>query len=204
MPKHLKVLILAICLSPGGLLAIEEPRFTVEVKTATYEIRKYDPIIVAETTVAAPFEDAGNRGFRLLADYIFGNNRSRAKLAMTAPVTQQVPSEKLAMTAPVIQAPTSEGFLIQFTMPSGFTLATLPEPNNPQVRLRELPARRVAVLTYSGSWSEDRYQAKLKTLLATLQQDGLRHTGPPVFARFNSPFQLPFLRRNELWIEVVA
>ena len=183
-------------------MAIEEPRYTVESKTASYEIRSYGSVLVAETTIEASFADAGNRAFRILADYIFGNNRSKTKLAMTAPVTQQTPPEKLAMTAPVNQVQTPGGFLVQFTMPAGFTLATLPEPNDTRVHLREIPAHRVAVKAYTGSWSEAHYQRKLAELRSALNQDGLRTTGEPVFARFNPPFQLWFLRRTEIWIEV--
>ena len=185
-------------------MAIEEPNFTVESKTARYEIRSYGPVLVAKTTIEASFDDAGNRAFRILADYIFGNNRSRTKVAMTAPVIQQAQSEKIAMTAPVNQVKTPGGFLVQFTMPAGFTLATLPEPNDTRVHLREIPAHRVAVKAYTGSWSEAHYHRKLAELRSALIQDGVRTTGEPVFARFNSPFQLWFLRRNEIWIEVVS
>ena len=168
-------------------MAIEEPRYTVESKTVSYEIRSYGSVLIAETTIEASFDDAGNRAFRILADYIFGNNRSKTKLAMTAPVNQ---------------VHTIGGFLVQFTMPVGFTLATLPEPNDSRVHLREIPAHRVAVKAYTGSWSEAHYQRKLAELRSALKRDGVRTTGEPVFARFNSPFQIWFLRRNEIWIEV--
>jgi hypothetical protein len=202
MVHHLRASILLVMLSPGAVMAIEEPRYTVESKTASYEIRSYGSVLIAETTIEASFDDAGNRAFRILADYIFGNNRSKTKLAMTAPVTQQTPSEKIAMTAPVNQVHTIGGFLVQFTMPVGFTLATLPEPNDSRVHLREIPAHRVAVKAYTGSWSEAHYQRKLAELRSALKRDGVRTTGEPVFARFNSPFQIWFLRRNEIWIEV--
>jgi hypothetical protein len=202
MVHHLRASILLVMLSPGAVMAIEEPRYTVESKTASYEIRSYESVLIAETTIEASFDDAGNRAFRILADYIFGNNRSKTKLAMTAPVTQQTPSEKIAMTAPVSQVHTIGGFLVQFTMPVGFTQATLPEPNDSRVHLREIPAHRVAVKAYTGSWSEAHYQRKLAELRSALKRDGVRTTGEPVFARFNSPFQIWFLRRNEIWIEV--
>jgi hypothetical protein len=183
-------------------MAIEEPKFTVESRTEHFEIRKYDSILVAETTVDAGFEEAGNIAFRILADYIFGNNKSKTTLAMTAPVTQQARSEKIAMTAPVNQIKVSGGFALQFTMPQPYTRETIPEPNDPRVEIREVPARRVAVYSYSGSWSEERYQMKLKDFLSELKRAGAQIKGEPVLARFNSPFQLWFLRRNEIWIEV--
>lgn len=182
-------------------MAIEEPSFSVESQSENYEIRKYEPILVAETKVDASFEDAGNIAFRILADYIFGNNKSKTKIAMTAPVTQ-IPSEKIAMTAPVSQVKTPGGFLVQFTMPKQFTMETIPSPNDARVNLREIPGKRVAVYRYSGSWSQSRYQDKLALFKAELDKNGVKTIGEPTFARFNSPFQLWFLRRNEIWLEI--
>ena len=178
-------------------MAIEEPAFTVVSKTSKYEVRQYGPIVVAETQVSADFENAGNQAFRILAAYIFGANESKTKIAMTAPVNQ----EKIKMTAPVTQSKDSSGFLVQFTMPKPYTLDTLPTPNDSRVKLREMPAKRVAVFSYSGSWSESRYQEKLGEFKEALKTDSLHTVGEPTLARFNSPFQLWFLRRNEIWLE---
>ena len=190
-------------------MAIEEPKYTVEKKTDVYEIRRYEPMLVAETTVSSEFETAGNQGFRILADFIFGNNVSQTKIAMTAPVAQtksetmpEKLSEKISMTAPVKQSRTDAGFLVQFTMPSKYTLGTLPKPNDSRIQIREIPSRRVAVFQYSGTWSESRYLEKLETFRAALKNDGVATVGQPAFARFNSPFQLWFLRRNEIWLDV--
>lgn len=188
---------------PCLVMAVSEPKYSVEQRAEDYEIRSYEATIVAETFVESSFEDAGNKGFRLLADYIFGNNTAKSKIAMTAPVSQQPSSEKIAMTAPVSQTKEQNGHLIQFTMPENYTMETIPEPNNPQVRLRLLSPRRIAVYTYSGTWSENRFQEKLSEFKAALQRDNVRTMGEPIFARFNSPYQLWFLRRNEIWLEVV-
>ncbi len=179
-------------------MAIEEPAYTVISKTSKYEVRKYGPLIVAQTTVTTDFENAGNQAFRILAAYIFGANHSKTKIAMTAPVNQ----EKIKMTAPVTQSQEQSGFLVQFTMPKDYTLETLPTPNDSRVVLKEMPAKKVAVFLYSGSWSEARYQAKLNEFKEALKNDSVPTTGEPVLARFNSPFQLWFLRRNEIWIEI--
>jgi effector-binding domain-containing protein len=201
MTHGLKALLLVV-ISQGALMAVEEPPFKVESKNAKYEIRSYPPTLVAETRIEAGFDDAGNRGFRILADYIFGNNQARTQVSKEAFTTQQAPSEKIAMTAPVTQVQSPLGFLVQFTMPVRFTLETLPKPNDGRVQLRQIPARRVAVIKYTGSWSEDHYQKNLQALLSGLKQDGVKVVGEPLFARFNSPFQLWFLRRNEIWVEV--
>lgn len=183
-------------------MAIEEPEYTVESKSTPYEIRKYGPIIVAETKIESDFENAGNQAFRILAAYIFGANKSKTKIAMTAPVNQEAVSEKIEMTAPVTQTKGSSGFLVQFTMPKSYSLENLPTPDDARVELRELPARKVAVFSYSGSWSESRYLEKLASFKVELEKNQVESVGEPVLARYNSPFQLWFLRRNEIWIEV--
>jgi len=183
-------------------MAIEEPEYTVESKAINYEIRKYGAILVAETKVDSDFENAGNQAFRILAGYIFGANKSKTNIAMTAPVKQELVSEKIEMTAPVTQAKGVSGFLVQFTMPKKYSLEALPIPNDSRVQLRQLPARKIAVFTYSGSWSESRYAEKLASFKEDLKRDNIDGVGEPVLARYNSPFQLWFLRRNEIWIEV--
>ncbi len=183
-------------------MAIEEPEYTVELKTNQYEIRKYGPIIVAETQIESDFENAGNQAFRILAGYIFGGNKSKTKIEMTAPVSQKSVSEKIEMTAPVTQSKGKLGFLIQFTMPKKYTLDSLPVPDDPKVKLRQISSRKVAVFNYSGSWSESRYKDKLTSFREALKKDSVEGIGEPVLARFNSPFQVWFLRRNEIWIEV--
>ncbi len=183
-------------------MATEEPVFTVESKSADLEIRRYGRVLVAETQVDVGFEEAGKKAFKILADYIFGNNLSKNKIAMTAPVIQQAPSQKIAMAAPVSQIKGPSGYVVQFTMPHGYTLETLPVPNDPRVHLREIAPRMVAVLTYTGSWSQAHYDEKLAELKSLIQAKGLKTVGEPIFARFNSPFQLWFLRRNEIWLEL--
>lgn len=183
-------------------MATEEPEFKVESKNSNYEVRVYGPTLVAETKVESEFDKAGNAAFKILADYIFGNNRSKTKIEMTAPVTQQPDSEKIEMTAPVSQIKDKGGYLVQFTMPKKFTLDSLPTPNDPRVKVRLLPPRKVAVYSYSGSWSEKRYNEKLEDFKSQLQKNGVTISGEPVFARFNSPFQIWFLRRNEIWLEI--
>jgi hypothetical protein len=181
------MLALLFLIGGGSAMAIEEPSYTVEKETDDYEIRLYSSYCVAETEIQQGFEDSGNQGFRILADYIFGNNRSQSKLAMTAPVTQ---------------SKGSGGYQIQFVMPAGSTLQNLPIPNDSRVKLRVIPARRVAVYSYSGSWSEERYLKKLTDFKNALSRDGIITPGEPDFARFNSPFMIWFLRRNEIWFQI--
>ena len=187
--------------------AIEEPTYSVVQKTEQFEVRQYAPYLVAEVVVPGPASEAGKQGFSLLGGYIFGKNKGERKLEMTAPVTQ-TPVEppapvKLEMTAPVTQAAAPGGFLVQFVMPKGYTLATLTEPMDAKVKLREVPGNRVAVIRFSGSWSQSTYEEQLQKLRSALSAAGMATVGEPVSSRYNSPFSLPFLRRNEIWLNLV-
>jgi len=192
------VLLLALC---GTAMAIEEPKYTVLKTHEDFEVRRYEPYAVAETAIQASFEQSGNDAFSILAGYIFGKNRGSRKIEMTAPVTQT--PTKIAMTAPLTQQSADAGeVVVRFVMPSEWTLETLPEPLDPRVRLREVPGGTVAVIRYSGFWSESRYREHLAKLEAALQREGLQWKGEPVWARYNPPWTPWFLRRNEIWLEV--
>jgi hypothetical protein len=186
-------------------MAIEKPKFRVVQELQGIEVREYPPYLVAETEVSGSREEAGNAGFRRLADYIFGKNRGEKKIAMTAPVAQQE-GAKIAMTAPVSQQERPDRgpstWMVQFMMPSEYTRDTLPEPLDAAIQFREVPARRVAVLRYSGTWSEERYLEKLAELRAAMEKAGLRGVGEPVWARYDPPFMPWFLRTNEILVEL--
>jgi hypothetical protein len=193
---------LCLVLLGANVHAIEEPSYLVNKQFDTFEVRTYDPYVVAEVVVPGPEQEAGNQGFRLLAAYIFGGNVSQQKMAMTAPVTQVATSEKIAMTAPVIQTPAREGFVVQFKMPRAYTLDTLPKPLDDRVKLREVPAASYAVIRFSGLWTEGNSQKHLLQLQQGMTGQGLKAAGEPVYARYNAPFVPWFLRRNEIWMPV--
>ena len=201
-------------------MAIEEPRFTILSKEGAIELRQYAPFLIAETLVEGDMDEASNRGFRLIADFIFGNNQApdnpggSAKIAMTAPVTvvPEPPSQKIAMTAPVTVAPADQGaspmagkrWRVHFVMPSQYSLATLPKPNNSAVTVREVPAKRYAVLGYSGFNTESRVQQRTTELLAWLKANNLSPISAPQLARYDPPWTLPMWRRNEIMVELPA
>jgi len=188
----------------GSAHAIEQPKFTVLQKTEVFEVRRYDPYVVAEVVVAGPATEAGSQAFPILAGYIFGKNKGERKFDMTAPVTQTSATApvKLEMTAPVTQTPAAEGFLVQFMMPGAYTLETLPEPLDARVKLREVPEQTVAVIKYSGTWSQSNYDEHLGMLKKALSQAGISTYGEPVYSRYNPPFTPWFLRTNEIWLKV--
>jgi hypothetical protein len=196
------LLLSTICLSSCVSVGIEKAKYKVTTREGNFEIRQYSPQIVAETIVDADFENAGNVAFRRLFDYISGNNRKKESISMTAPVNQKARFEKIAMTAPVNQYQSKGRFIVSFVMPSKYTMASLPEPLDSNVVLRKVPSCKLAALRYSGSWSKERYDVQKKRLEEFIRNKDLKITGEAIFARYDPPFQLSFLRRNEILIPV--
>jgi hypothetical protein len=183
-------------------MAIEGAKYKVLEREKDFELRQYEPHIVAETMVEGDFQDVGNEGFRRLYDYISGKNRKQQAIPMTAPVSQEETSEKIPMTAPVNQEQVGGKWRITFLMPSHYTLETLPEPLDSRVKLTKVPGKLMAALIYSGTWSRRRYEDQERRLKELIRQRGLNMVGEPVFARYNPPFMPWFLRRNEVLISV--
>ncbi len=199
-----RVLALFAVFFVGHAMAVEEPKYTVLDSAAPFELRAYAPKIIAETVVSGDLDDASSAGFRRIADYIFGNNTAPAggneKISMTAPVTMEATSEKISMTAPVTMEKTDGNWRMHFVMPSKYTLATLPKPNNPAVNLRELPSQRFAVIRFTWFAGEEKVAKKTAELLAWMQSKNITPIGKPELARYNAPWTPPFLRRNEVMI----
>ena len=202
MWKFLFSLVLAAAHGPS--MAIEEPGYAVVQQLDGAEVRQYAPYVVAQVLVSGPAGEAGNQAFPILAGYIFGKNKGARTFDMTAPVTQAAVPVKLEMTAPVTQAEVSGGYLVQFVLPKGVTLATAPEPVDPRVQLREVPGSRVAVIRYSGFWSQANYDEHLGKLQAALRAAQLPWAGEPTLSRYDPPFTPWFLRRNEIWLTLKA
>ena len=180
---------------------VETPEYEVLASDGDVEIRQYDAMIVAEASVEGDRDEAIGRGFRIIADYIFGNNLANEDVAMTAPVTQQA-SENIAMTAPVTQQPAGEVWKVRFVMPAKYTMDTLPKPANPEVELIEVPSRKVAAIRFSGFAGDSALERRSNELSAFLAREGLSPREAPVFAFYNDPWTLPFLRRNEVMVEI--
>lgn len=182
---------------------LETPDYQVIANSGAIEIRQYAPMIVAETTVEGARDKAIERGFRIIAGYIFGNNLSSDKVAMTAPVTQQA-SERIAMTAPVTQQAYGKSWHVRFVMPSNYTMATLPKPTNPQVVLIQVPAKRFVAIRFSGLASQDSLNQHEAQLQDFIVNQGLSPINNPQYAFYNAPWTLPFMRRNEIMIEIAG
>jgi len=196
--------------APGASRAsVEQPSYRVLGKAGDVELREYPALIAAETVVGGDEASARNRGFRRIADYIFGGNQSRKSVAMTAPVAQspvsgKPASEKIAMTAPVAQEPVAGGWRVQFFMPAAYDMDSLPRPNSPDVVLRRLPPQRYAVLRFSGSSRPARMAERQAELEAAARMQGWQATGEAVYWFYDPPWTPTPMRRNEVAIPVAA
>lgn len=200
------VLIVWIAYGYFAVRGVEEPSYRVIEVREEYEIRVYEPMLVAETTVEGDYRNALNRGFVPLADYIFGNNTAKSSIAMTVPVTEartEVDSEKLAMTIPVLER--EEGTqmrTIAFVLPASYTLDTIPQPNNTRVTVRRIPGQTVAVRAF-GWIPTDRRVAEQKSILnQALAHDGIMPVGGVQSALYNPPWTPPFMLRNEVLVSI--
>lgn len=180
---------------------VETPSYQSLASEKNIEIRRYNPMIIAEVEVEGERKTAIKEGFRLLADYIFGNNVSKQKIAMTAPV-QQEPSETIAMTAPVQQQRTKDAWKISFVMPSAYSIKTLPKPNDPAVKLIPVSQRDYLVIRYSGNITDENILKQEQALFEYIESNKIKTMGTPMYAFYNPPWTLPFLRRNEIMIEI--
>ena len=170
-------------------MSYEEPEYTSVKKTDVYEVRQYKKRTVAEVT----YREEGS-GFRLLFDYISGANKGSHDVAMTIPVTQ---SKKIGMTVPVTQSTTGGEMSMRFFLPKQYSEQNAPEPNDERIKIIDLPEEYFAVISYSGFASNLNFEEHHTELKAALEKDGMVIKGPPIRATYNSPFTLPFLRRNE-------
>ncbi len=214
----LKTYFLLICplllsLKAPIVMAIEEPSYQVLKQSEHFELRQYESQLIAEVTVQGSLSEASNKGFRLVADYIFGNNQvSRAasneseKIAMTAPVVIEAQSSKIAMTVPVVvekkAASEQQQWILYFVMPKSYRMDSLPKPNNPQVQIKEIKNKKVAVIRFSGWVDEDKLADRPAELQTWIKQEQLIAIGDPQLARYNPPWTLPWWRRNEVFIPV--
>ena len=186
----LSLFLLSAC---GAAVAIEEPTYTATRQDGAFEIRTYGPKIVAETWITGSLSSASSAGFRKVAGYIFGRNR-----------TQVGATTKIDMTAPVTTHPIDGGYRLQFVMPSRYTLATLPAPIDNNVHLREVPSATYAVVRFSGLCGESKVAERTAALRAWITKNGLTVLGEAELARYDPPWRLPFLRRNEILIPIRA
>ena len=189
-------------LSLGPIMSdVEQPKYQVIYTQQPFEMRTYEPVIIAEAIVKGERKEAISEGFSILADYIFGNNSVSEKVSMTAPVGQQQ-SQKISMTAPVSQQAIDDEWIIHFVMPSQYDMDTLPKPNNERVNIKEIPATSFAVIRFRGSNTDENVHLHEQKLKEYLSERTIEPLSSPIYAFYNPPWTLPLMRRNEVMIEV--
>ena len=170
-------------------MAIEKPKYKLIKKESGFELREYDPMIVASTSVESNYSDATSIGFRRIASYIFGGNSAGMKIDMTAPVITNTPA-------------TRKVYEIQFIMPSRHTFTDLPKPSVGNVSIKNINLGKTAVLKFGGWATMDRatyYKNKLSDLL---ESNGYEPTGSFLVAQYNAPWAIPPFRKNEIIVEI--
>ncbi len=205
--KWIMILAIIAIILVGGILSgpimsdVEIPNYQIIHAEDNMEIRRYEPMIIAEVEMNGEREGAIGDGFRLLADYIFGNNTMQQDSSKTTPVPQQM-NQKIAMTAPVQQQSSGASWKISFVMPSEYTIGNLPKPNNDQVTLRAIPAKQFAVIRFSGTNSDTNIKENERKLMEYVQANDIEVIGSPKYAFYNPPWTLPVMRRNEVMMEI--
>ena len=175
-------------------MALEEPSYSIVKSNENYEIRKYKDRLAVEVEFKS--EDSG---FQYLFNYISGENTTSEKVSMTVPVTQ---SAKIDMTAPVTQSNKDGKMLMQFFLPSKFTIDTAPTPTNKRVKLVIIEGGYYAIKRYSGRTSDTNYKKHLEKLKENLTSDNIETLDDGIKAIFDGPFTLPIMRRNEVMMKI--
>jgi hypothetical protein len=192
--------------SAFGINNVEEARYDLLIADDNYELRLYEPMLIAETYVEGDFDQAGNQAFRKLFGYISGENTSSSEIAMTAPVIADPGGsgngEKINMTVPVLEQKNEQGWRYMFVLPADYSIQTAPQPLQQDIKLSSQPQKRVAVIRYSGLSDENAIDDKTVQLRQWIAANGLIPVSEPRWAGYNPPWTIPFLRRNEVMIDV--
>ena len=216
------MIIVALACLTGGAIAlwvvgslrftsgVERPKYSVLDKKSGYEIREYEPYIVAKTELSGSFSRSLNRGFGIIANYIFGNNvRARSTVTQEASSTDglEIRSEKIPMTAPVLSEKgrdreMQDKYAISFVMPSKYTMTTLPVPRDSRVELLPIKRHVVAAVKFSGYSTERRVLRISQQLRENLARDKIKARSGYKVAQYDPPFAFPLMRRNEVLIDL--
>ena len=187
-----------------GVNTTEQPSYTSYQKELEFEIRRYDDFISAYTEVESDnFDKSNNIAFRRLAKYIFGNNSAKANISMTSPVlVEQSKGQKIAMTSPVLVEKKGKKRVMSFILPKKYDLNSLPKPLDNNIKIKSRAGALMAAIRFSGLFSEDKFQDNSVKLQEWIKDNGYKKIGQPIYAGYNPPWTIPFLRRSEVLIEV--
>ena len=172
-------------------MPIETPEYKIISKHEGFEVRRYSDMVIATTKVQADYKNSTSSGFRRIASYIFGGNDKEMKIAMTAPVIVDCPSEGL------------KSYNISFVMPKEHSMKDLPKANISEVSIQKESLGEVAVLSFGGWASESRSTGYQKKLSELLTKNKIEKKGGFMIAQYNSPWTLPPLRKNEVMVRML-
>ena len=167
---------------------VEIPKFRLLSTHDNIEIREYNAMLIAEVEIVGEREEAIGQGFKILADFIFGNN---------------IDNNKIKMTAPVIQQPSDKGWKVSFVMPSSYSIDTLPKPINNKIEIKQIPENKMVVITFNGKNEEKNISKHEAKLMDFITKNNLKCDKTPIYAFYNPPWTLPILRKNEIMFEIL-
>lgn len=198
--------LLTITLLYGGFIyffdySIESPDFQlVETLSSNVEIRQYDSYYQAYVSYDSINQ---NKAFSKLFNFISGSNKISEDLNMTTPVKLDMTAPvKLDMTAPVKVDANMEVFNgMAFVMPNNFNPQIV--PNDPDIQIQKIESKKVASIKFSGLMKQKNIDEKYNQLKLILDEKGYKYEEGYVYAGYNGPYVLPFLRRNEVWVNIL-
>lgn len=199
------ILITTLFISSCTLVGIrnsEEARYDLLLEENNIQVRNYEKVLIAETQTQGNYKESSNAAFKRLANYIFGDNQSQQDISMTTPVMQQQENEEIAMTVPVYQQKGQASWTMRFVLPAKYNLETIPLPNDPNVNVYYRPEKKIASIRYSGFITNDKIEQHSQQLIKWLEEKQFKILSAPYSAAYDPPWTIPFLRRNEVHIEI--
>lgn len=165
---------------------IEMYNYKVLEQIGEIEIRLYESATFSSVKLnGSEYDENANKGFRILAGYIFGGNESNESIPMTSPVSMEL----------------NDSITMSFLVPKKYKIEDLPKPKNDKINFITVPEKKVASISFGGFASDKKineYKEKLKDELA---KNNIEHLNTFTYLGYNPPFRL-INRRNEIIVEL--
>ena len=166
---------------------IEEYPYEVINTYQSFEIRHYEEALFTSIRLnSTSYKQGSSKGFSILANYIFGGNDRKQRIAMTSPVTMTL----------------EDNMRVMFMIPNSLKRDDMPLPNDRLIDFILEPKKTLAVVTFGG-WASDKKIAKYKSRLTeALSNEGIQHENKFFIFGYNPPYEI-FNRRNEVAVEIL-